>query len=99
MKLSQTRIKIVTLSDGTEQFIAQHKPWLFWYNFSDFDGYSALKNANPYTVCYRDIHRTIEGAQNEINDYLEYFNEIQQREEVQNSKKVRYVKIPITQRG
>lgn len=94
MKPNQTRIKIVTLSDGTEQFIAQHKPYLFWYDFDNFDGYSIWKNANPYTVRDRYIHRTIEGAQNEINDYLEYFNEIQQREEVQNSKKVRYVKYP-----
>lgn len=94
MKPNQTRIKIVTLSDGTEQFIAQHKPWLFWHDFGSFEGFSVFKNANPYTCCQFLVYKTIEGAQREIDDYLEYFNDVQEREEVRNSKKVRYVKYP-----
>lgn len=93
MKPNKTRIKVVTKSNGTKRFIPEHKPWLFWYEFNDFEGYSLIKH-NPYGTSKYARFTNLEEAQEVIDRYLKYVEDEEQKHKDKKSSRTEYIKYP-----
>lgn len=88
----KTRIKINTLADGTLEYTPQHKGWLFWYDFNDYDGYSPFAHTNARW--YAQSSTTLESAQFQIDNYIEAFHKEGARRKDSAITKTEYVKYP-----
>lgn len=95
MKPRQTRIKVNTLQDGSKEYIPQHKGWLFWYDFDDWDGQSAFSHTNAYHLrCHESLPKSLSLAQSQIDDYIEAFNREEALRIGSAVKKTEYIKYP-----
>lgn len=92
-KPAQTRIKITTDNAGVKSYTPQHKGWIFWYDFNDFDGYSG-SHTNPLKHCHRDSYSALASAQEAIDSYIVAFQEAEEFRSQKAVASVTYVKYP-----
>ena len=92
MKPRQTRIKVNTLQDSSKEYTPQHKGWLYWYDFDDYDGKAYFSHTNP--IHFQQSEKTLKSAQFQIDNYLEAFALEEARRVLSEVKKTEYIKYP-----